>query len=177
MSDLKTELDNVVRQMAAAPLAERKPVDKAKPVTTAKPAPLADTFGAVLFKAPEKAQTPFKNDDGTITTKLADVRIQMGKSEYYLSAVIRRTCGTAENGDAYEDLYLAMPNSGKATGYRPIVVTESAQAAEDLKAWRVSVVHLFEKWQAKNGGPAVIATSSDRVRRMLPKPGDKPVTA
>ena len=93
-------IGDIARQMAAA----GKPrADKPKA-----PLSLDRVFCLLGFKLPAKSDA-FKNDDGTVTQRLAYALVKLADTEIHFSASIYEV--TLKSGE--KEVYCGMPSSGK----------------------------------------------------------------
>jgi hypothetical protein len=125
--------------MAAAPLESKK-----------KQNPLLSLFTGVSFKLPAKPGTPFKNDDGSESTRMAYALITMGRSGLQIRANIyqRIIQPKQAGGKATRETYLAMPSAGKGFPQPVFTVIGEEPATQALyDAWRYDVAMQYKAWK------------------------------
>jgi len=100
-------------------------------------------FVCLGFKLPNGKVNPFKNEDGSITKRLAYALMQIKGSEIHFNASIYETEGGQNPG-----IYCAMPSSGKGFP-RPVFVTDHPATQNAYETWRDSIVDSYFAWEAK----------------------------
>lgn len=153
---------DIATQMASAPLADKGDKRKANP--------LHQQFKLESFQLPNKA-SQFKNDDGTITERLAYAHLRLLPSGMPFTASVY--LAKKLNGD--EELYLAMPSTGKGFP-RPVFVPDTPTLQAHYDTWRFELAQRYEAWEAElkakaaKEGTAAIASSSARLVRKTAAP-------
>lgn len=135
------------RRMAAAPVAG-VPRVKAKNR-------FDSIFGDIIFKA-SPTRDPLRYENGTVSTQLADVRIELGKgSGAYLKATVKKL----EHTTGVIEVKLQMPSAG-GKFKQPVITTEDADVAADYIQWQASVAGRYMEWRKGNKGARASVSSS-----------------
>jgi hypothetical protein len=126
-----------VRQMAMAPLPEKKQ----KPQNR-----FSRIFcGRVIFKAVAIGD-PLKFDNGTTSTRLAQVLLEIGKDT---DAFLKANINLHQPVQGDPQVVLTLPSSG--TRFKQSVIAcETPQAEIDLSTWKDTIAADFIRWHKGN---------------------------
>lgn len=137
----------VATQMAAAPRAQ----------VAAKQKNRFDTIfgGDIIFKA-SPTKDPLRYENGTVSTQLADVRLELGKgSGAYLKATIKKLQMT----DGKIEVKLQMPSAG-GKFKQPVITTDDADVAAEYLQFQASVARRYMEWRKDNKGKHATVSST-----------------
>ena len=128
-------VDNVVRQMANAPKADRPKAERRNPID--------GVFGKVIFALPDNPKT-FKDDKtGVHSRRIVSCMIQLGSSELYVPANVSARW---KSGDAQLSVHITMPMSSQ---FVAAIRTDDPATKEAYNAFLTSTRKQAEAWLAE----------------------------
>jgi hypothetical protein len=126
---------------------------------TVKGNPLTEQFKLTSFQLPNKSAS-FKNDDGTITERLAYAHLKLIPS----GMPFRASVYLAKRIDGTEEVYLAMPSSGKGFP-QPVFNPDTPALQSHYDSWRYDMALAYEKWAATLTTAPIASTAARLVRK------------